>query len=244
MDETRAPSAREAELLEAAYGYALSNGLAELSLRPLAKGIGSSPRVLLYLFGSKDGLVRALLARARADELAMLEQLQHEHAQAGLVQALLAVWGWLADPSHRDLLALWLEGYARSLTDSEGPWQGFAEQTVEDWLAVLAQFQTPAQRDAPEGAATRTAALALLRGGLLDLLATGDARRVDAAVREQISRLGRGSERPRQPRSSTDARLSRKRCSARFAVRAAALRKAIADSWSRPQRASRSARTA
>src|ERR1700677_723855 len=72
------PSARQAELLEAAYQYAVSRGRADLSLRPLAAAIGSSPRVLLYLFGSKDGLVRALLARARADELGLLEQARGE----------------------------------------------------------------------------------------------------------------------------------------------------------------------
>jgi len=66
------PSARRAELLELAYQYAVARGSAELSLRPLAAAVGSSPRVLLYLFGSKDGLVRALLTRARADELALL----------------------------------------------------------------------------------------------------------------------------------------------------------------------------
>src|SRR5262249_17829780 len=68
------PPPRRKELLERAYLYALGHGLADLSLRPLAAAIGTSPRVLLFLFGSKDGLIRALLARARADELAFLEQ--------------------------------------------------------------------------------------------------------------------------------------------------------------------------
>ncbi|MFI1051477.1 TetR/AcrR family transcriptional regulator [Streptomyces griseoruber] len=66
---------RRRELLEAAYAYALRSGLGDLSLRPLAEAIGTSPRVLLYLFDSKDGLIRALLARARADELAHVQQL-------------------------------------------------------------------------------------------------------------------------------------------------------------------------
>ena len=47
-----------------------------MSLRPLATEIGSSPRVLLFLFGSKDGLVRALLARARADEVAYVQRVR------------------------------------------------------------------------------------------------------------------------------------------------------------------------
>ena len=72
VDETT-PSARRVELLERAYQYALSHGLGDMSLRPLAAAIGSSPRVLLFLFGSKDGLVRELLARARTF-IALTEQ--------------------------------------------------------------------------------------------------------------------------------------------------------------------------
>lgn len=192
MADSRVPSAREGELLEAAYRYALTHGLADLSLRPLAAAIGSSPRVLLYLFGSKDGLVRALLARARADELAMLQRLRDDNPGADLPEALSRIWGWVADPAHRDLLTLWLEGYARSLTDPSGPWAGFAEQTVSDWLAVLKEFQPRAERTSRRGADRCTAALAILRGALLDLLATGDADRVGGAMRQQVRLLRDG----------------------------------------------------
>ncbi|XVQ11873.1 TetR family transcriptional regulator [Spirillospora sp. CA-255316] len=183
-DET-APSARRNELLEAAYRYVLAHGLADLSLRPLATAIGSSPRVLLYLFGSKDGLVRALLARARSEELELLEHLSGRGPFA-LEEAAGLLWDWLADPGRRALLRLWVEGYARSLIDPDGPWGGFAAATVEDWLAVLATMQGPADRD---GARDRTAVLAILRGALLDLLATGDEERVTAAVRAQLRGL-------------------------------------------------------
>ena len=67
-----ATSPRRRELLELAYEYVLEHGVADLSLRPLAAAIGSSPRVLLFLFGSKAELVQALLARAREDELEVL----------------------------------------------------------------------------------------------------------------------------------------------------------------------------
>ncbi len=172
-------SPRRQELLDRAYQYALENGLAGLSLRPLAAAIGSSPRVLLFLFGSKDGLIRALLARARADELAFLAQAQAT-GQAGLTDTVGATWQWLAAEPVRPLLTLWAEAYTRSLTDPDGPWSGFAQQTVADWLAVLAAAQPPQQRAATS--ADRTLALAVLRGALLDLLATGDTDRVTAAV--------------------------------------------------------------
>ncbi|XVV11078.1 TetR/AcrR family transcriptional regulator [Actinoplanes sp. CA-131856] len=174
-------SARRDDLLEAAYRYALDNGLADLSLRPLAASIGSSPRVLLFLFGSKDGLVRALLERARADERPLLDGAED------LTQAAVRLWEWLAAAEHRPLLRLWTESYARSLTEPGGPWAGFARATVDDWLDLLATCQPSAERNTTDGAARRTLTLAVLRGAMLDLLATGDEPRVTAAVHHQLT---------------------------------------------------------
>ncbi|MFJ5774644.1 TetR/AcrR family transcriptional regulator [Streptomyces sp. NPDC093094] len=187
------PSARQVELLEAAYRYALAHGLTDLSLRPLSEAIGSSPRVLLFLFESKDGLVRALLARARADETALLDRARQPDHPTGLVPAVERVWTWLAAKEHRPLLRLWAEAYTRSLVQPDGPWAGFARATVQDWLGVLADCQPPSERDSEVGATRRTLALAVLRGALLDLLATDDESRLTAAVEHQLALLRDGS---------------------------------------------------
>lgn len=187
--EPTPPSARQVELLEAAYRYVLAHGLADMSLRPLADAIGSSPRVLMFLFGNKDGLVRALLARARADELAILAPLREAGRPVGLAVAVERVWAWLAAEEHRPLLRLWAEAYARSLVEPDGTWAGFARATVDDWLDVLASCQARSDRDGEEGAARRTLALTVLRGAFLDLLATGDEHRVTAAVHHYLARL-------------------------------------------------------
>lgn len=182
-----ADSARKQELLEAAYQYVLGNGLADMSLRPLAKEIGSSPRVLLFLFGSKEGLVRALLTRAREEELRYLAALRDE--RGGLAATGRDVWAWLADPAHRALLALWVEGYARSLLGEPGPWADFGRDTVRDWLDLLAERQAADPTDAEQPtdpADERTLLLAVLRGALLDLLATGDTDRVTRAVERHL----------------------------------------------------------
>jgi len=147
--------------------------------------------VLLYLFGSKDGLVRALLARAREDELEMLDHLHASSAEtpAGLDDAAAHVWTWLAAKEHRALFTLWVEGYARSLLDLDGPpWASFATHTVEDWLNLLAAAQPAEHRNTPAGRAQRTLTLAVLRGALLDLLATGDLERTTAAVKQHLDR--------------------------------------------------------
>ncbi len=172
-------------MLERAYLYIQRYGISELSLRPLAKAIGSSPRVLLFLFGSKDGLLRALIARARAEELELLAALDSDDL-AGTARA---VWRWLVADEHHALLSLWIEAYGRSLVDRDGPWAGFARATVDDWLELLASAQPPANRAGVNAQAERTLVLALLRGALLDLLATGERERTSAAVERGLSAL-------------------------------------------------------
>ncbi|MHB1835431.1 MAG: TetR/AcrR family transcriptional regulator [Solirubrobacteraceae bacterium] len=186
MPETAQPSRRRDELLELAYEYALGHGLGGISLRPLADAIGSSPRVLLFLFGSKQGLLRALLERARRDELEFLERVRGQVGVLDLAGAARAVWDWLAAEEHHALLRLWVEAYAQSLLDPSGPWGGFARATVEDWLGLLAAAQAPQTRGTPDGLAERSLTLAVLRGAFMDLLATGEFARVDAAVRRHL----------------------------------------------------------
>jgi AcrR family transcriptional regulator len=171
----------------------LERGVGGLSLRPLAAAVGSSPRVLLFLFGSKDELVRALLARARRDELALLEPLRRTAVAGRLAAMATELWTWLAADGHRALLALWVEAYGRSLVDPDGPWAGFAEATVADWLELLALAQPARRRATRAGRAERTLVLAVLRGALLDLLATGDRARTTAAVRRGIEVAGGGA---------------------------------------------------
>jgi hypothetical protein len=80
----------------------------------------------------------------------------------------------MAAPENDRILALWTEAYARALVEPDGAWAGFAARTVDDWLVVLADFAA----DPTE----RTLVLAVLRGAMLDLLATGDRARITPAV--------------------------------------------------------------
>jgi AcrR family transcriptional regulator len=184
-----AGSARRGELLERAYRYVLEHGVADVSLRPLAAAVESSPRVLLFLFGSKAELIQALLTRARADELEFLARVRCESDGSDLASIAAELWRWLAAEEHRALLTLWVEGYARSLTDPDGVWSDFARATVSDWLEVLAGAQPRDTRDSAASVAERTLVLAVLRGALLDLLATGAVERIADAVATQLTLL-------------------------------------------------------
>ncbi|MET7365473.1 TetR family transcriptional regulator [Streptomyces sp. NPDC005566] len=143
----------------------------------------------MFLFGHKDGLVRALLARARADGLTALEQLGDADRPIGPAPAAGRICSWLAAGEHRPLLRLWAEAYARSLVEPEGAWAGFARATVNDWLDVLAGCRPASERHSEDGVTRRTVALAVLRGALLDLLATDDEARTTAAVHHRLANL-------------------------------------------------------
>jgi AcrR family transcriptional regulator len=186
---TSAPSPRRTEILDAAYRYVLEHGLAGASLRPVAEAVGSSTGVLRFLFGSKDGLVQAVLERARQDELALLDAVR-AGGDADLATVGARLWSWLSDPNHRPVLVLWVESYASALLDDTGPWAGFARATVDDWLSLLARAQAAGVRNTAAGRAERTALLAVLRGALLDLLATGDLARTTRAVTAYLAALG------------------------------------------------------
>ena len=174
-------SPRRAELLDACYGYLLEHGLAGLSLRPLAAATGTSPRVLLYLFDSKEHLVRELLARARHEQITLVtDALGPDPVHGGFEALADRLWKLLSAPEQRAMVRLTYEAFLRSVSRDPGPWQGFAAETARDWLNLLVRAQPDTPRAVAEATATRT--LALIRGLLLDLLADEDPGRVTAAV--------------------------------------------------------------
>jgi len=175
-------SPRRAELLERTLDYATRTNLSELSLRPLAAEIGSSPRVLIYLFGSKDGLLREVLAAARARQLAVVTRAMEDSAEPGDVLGRL--WAWISRPDNAGVARLFFECYSRSLGGGE-PWATFAADSVRDWEPPLRRILTASNGAAPPEAEV-TLTLATLRGLLLDLLATGEAERIDLAWRRFI----------------------------------------------------------
>jgi AcrR family transcriptional regulator len=169
---THREDGRREELLAKLLDYSATHGLSEMSLRPLAAGVGSSPRMLLYFFGSKEELVREVHRHARDVQLQLLADTLEGCSDR--TESLRALWRWLSDPAHHNVIRFFFESYARSLHAQGGAWDGFGEASVREWLPRLQQALGGSEAEA-------TLELAALRGLLLDLLATGDADRVEKA---------------------------------------------------------------
>ena len=170
-------SARD-DLLGRAIDWFAANGVGDASLRTLADGIGTSHRMINYHFGSRDGLLGAVVEAVERDEREVLATML-----AGLGDPLevgAAFWTHVADratifaPLFFELSGQAMQGkpYAASLR----AWLGTG------WLAELVEGFQRAGWSPQESATFARLSLAMARGLLFDLAVTGDRGGVDAAM--------------------------------------------------------------
>jgi AcrR family transcriptional regulator len=175
---------RRDELLEGALGYALRRGVADLSLRPLAAALGTSDRMLVYHFGSKRALIDEVLDRASSRLAAIVVD---EMAAGGTAaERLEKLWDRLASPDVEPYLRLWFEVQGLALM-GRAPYDESAPRLLRAWVELSASILTGMGVSTDEARRVATVEVAAIQGLLLDLLATGDRERADAAARDVIA---------------------------------------------------------
>ncbi|MEY2247949.1 TetR/AcrR family transcriptional regulator [Streptomyces sp. BF23-18] len=132
--------AKRRELTDRVRAYLVRNGLAGLSLRPLARALGTSDRMLLYYFGTKEGMVaEALALDERRPLLRARETLAAEESPgdpAGLRRFMEEIWRRFDAPDLRPALPLYIEIMAASLIDPDryGP---VLRDVLTEWTELL-----------------------------------------------------------------------------------------------------------
>ena len=166
-------------LLDAAIAHVAAHGLHDLSLRELAAAIGTSHRMLIYHFGSKDGLLRAIVEAVEDQQREFFARFVGD-LSIPPVQAALAFWRRVADPRLGNNVRLFFEVYGQALQGRLGT-EGFLTRIVDDWVEPMTEYGV--SRGVPRETARADARLgvAVTRGLLLDLVATGDQASVDEA---------------------------------------------------------------
>jgi AcrR family transcriptional regulator len=155
-------------LLAAAVEQAMRGGIADMSLRELAAAIGTSHRMLIYHFGSREGLLAAV---ARTVEEAQRATVSEWGITAASARRL---WQHFSDPRLWPAERLFFELYAHALLGRPGT-EGFLENAIEPWVTVIAgALVREAGLDDTTARAEARLAVAVTRGLLLDLLASGD----------------------------------------------------------------------
>ncbi len=168
------------EILDRASAYVLEHGLAELSLRPLARAVGISPRTLLHHFGSKEAIVAAVIRRLRERQLSVFAELRRREFDTPSAVCK-AAWAYMTAPAVMPMLRLFFETYALALRDPQR-FPGFLDGAVEDWLAFLSAPLCTAGLDRTRARAIATIVLAGYRGFMLDFAASQDRSRIGNAL--------------------------------------------------------------
>ena len=176
---------RRRALLDALVDAFAAGGIGGRSLREVADAVGTSHRMLLHHFGSRDELLVAIVGEVERRQEAELGALPDDPADA-----MAAMWKILRQPRLRPFARLFFECYARA-AHGEEPFTRMLPGAIDGWLAAL-----DARGDGKGDPALARLGLAVFRGLLLDLVASGDERGVDAAA-ERFVALLRGAARRR-----------------------------------------------
>jgi AcrR family transcriptional regulator len=185
MEKSAAPEPR-AKLLDDVVEYLLSNGLAGLSLRPLAAGTSTSPRMLLYFFGSKEKLISEAMAQIRLRQRADFARALA--GPGGREERLVRAWSAWSSPKTERFWRFWFGVYGAAL-QSPGQFAGFLERFISEWLTPFEQAIRAAGVPRARARRLATLSLAAMRGLQFDLLATGARPRIGAAFRELLRLL-------------------------------------------------------
>ena len=170
-------------LLEKVLVYLLEHGLANLSLRPLAQAIGSTARMLIYHFESKEQLIVEALGLMQAQQLEALSA--SPAPQANPRAELRYLWKWFSSPSFLPFVKLLFEIEAQAMNDN-ALYTDFSKQTLTGWVAFVQSRFT----DYDETKATLV--VNVFSGLLLDLLVTHDAERVTRSFEAFAALLKKG----------------------------------------------------
>lgn len=176
-------------LLEAAIDHVAAHGLGDLSLRGLAAALGTSHRMLIHHFGSKDALWVAIVQEVERRQMETMAAMAPEHPDS-LDVALRSWWQHISDPSLWPNARLFFELYGRALV-GEPPATDLLDDVIESWLGPAAAQAEALGVDPHDARAFARLGVAVTRGLLLDLLATEDRRGVDEAMEIWISSVVR-----------------------------------------------------
>ena len=178
-----------AELLDAVVHYLAEQGLANVSLRPMASRLGVSVNALVHHFGSRDDLIVAALRRSETVQQQIENQWLVRRPQLSQADLLRAWWRWItASPQNLAVVRLGIEAAALDATVTGLPRQVRGDQ-IGIWRSNIEQ------RLLAEGVALPTAiieaslAKAMFTGLVVDLLATGHRARLGRALELGLARL-------------------------------------------------------
>ncbi|MER6443446.1 TetR/AcrR family transcriptional regulator [Streptomyces sp. NPDC001185] len=175
--------------------YLVRHGVADLSLRPLARDLGTSDRMLLYYFGSKERMVTEALAAFERRPLLHARRLlagsTSPRDAAALRRFIEETWRQFSIPEVRATLPLYLEVMAADLF-RPGRYGPVVLDVLREWTDLVASAFRGLDMAEDQAGAEAALLVDAVFGLLAVPLATGDWDRADAAFQALLDRLEPG----------------------------------------------------
>jgi AcrR family transcriptional regulator len=129
-------SSRKIELRDASLRYLVEHGVANISLRPMAAALGTSPRILMFHFKSKEALLQDVFEELNSRLQASLRTMTSTDFDPLGVPPLKRFWQWATSKDNFPYFRLLYEAqivalqnpkeYGRYLQKASGDWQAVA----------------------------------------------------------------------------------------------------------------------
>jgi AcrR family transcriptional regulator len=177
---------RKQALVDQLIAYLIEHGVADLSLRPMAKQIGTSARMLVFHFGNKQQLIAEVFVEMQARLRASLARLRPDPRSRGGRPLLRVFWDWATSPENLGHLRL---QYQLQVLAAHNPvvYARYLHPNAAAWVEVIVAALPPGSRDR----AFATLIAAVFDGLFLELMSTGDLARTTQALDCFISRIHR-----------------------------------------------------
>lgn len=186
--ERRGRPDSKGRLLAAAVEYVAENGMSDTSLRRLAAALGTSHRMLIYHFGSKEGLLAEVVKVIDSRELASIDEL--ERTIPDDPATLTAEFGKrFSDPSRRPYQRLLFEVLLHAMQE-RSPASPMMREATDRWLAMLERLAIDGGLSPEEAKPQARLGLAVARGLVMDSLITGEHEQIFAALERFMATYG------------------------------------------------------
>ena len=196
---------RRSELLDKIVATLLANGSADLSLRPLADSVGTSARLLIYHFDTKEKLLADALALVRHRVETSLKELAARKKPASLRDSLFMFWDWATDKPNQRYFRLLFEVDGLSMFNRLKLSRQARQDGASVWIDLIGRAAANAPNNEKLSATHATLIIGAINGLLQDFLSTGDRARTTAALTELIDLVSNDGNKRRRKSSGKEA---------------------------------------
>jgi AcrR family transcriptional regulator len=175
-------SSRKTALIEKLTDYLVKHGIADLSLRPMAAAVGTSARLLIFHFGTREQLLTEVLESIQDGLQRSLAELVSLQYGAEDPAPLRLFWDWALKEVNFARLRVLYQLQVLAAQDQKSYGRYLKKNSV-NWLETVQAVLKPQHRSP----SLATLIVAVFDGLFIEVMSTGDRRRATGAIDEFIS---------------------------------------------------------